>query len=190
MYRQFSVYILAVTFGFNLFAENTKLNSDPLSGGVKLLGDNLSGDYAVSMWGKGYLGKTPEQDVYLSGQPDPLGNFGGMAIVLKSGKSGIQLEDGSWQMYYEINYDSKDSVGNLNNIPQLQAGVWTDKTTDKSTYRRMTPSLDGDPSSWEKRNYDLGAGPMKIEKVGFQYCGENPPEGIKIRNIFFIKKEE
>ncbi|HBE00860.1 MAG TPA: hypothetical protein DC049_00075, partial [Spirochaetia bacterium] len=86
------------------------------------------------------------------------------------------------------NFDSLDALGKLNKVPQLQVKVAADPVNPALKYLRVNPGIDSDPATWEQRTFEIGKGPVKIKEASFQYYGENPVGGIKIRKVFFIKK--
>ncbi|HBE04548.1 MAG: hypothetical protein A2096_07845 [Spirochaetes bacterium GWF1_41_5] len=169
-------------------------HAEDIGSKVYILGNELQADYIVSSWGAGLLENDADNSPYLTGQPDPAGKMAGMALKLRDGKNGIQLGSGKWYMHYEINYDYTDSSGQVGELTvPLMANVFTVVNLSEKPLgkERKISALDKDIKSWEARTYTIEAdGPFTVTSVSFQYIGPNPPEGMKVRKIFFSQQEQ
>ncbi|MEK6795794.1 MAG: hypothetical protein AABZ39_13515 [Spirochaetota bacterium] len=165
---------------------NTASIPDPFPGDPVIAGPSLVGFEAVA-FNVGTLTASvgTEDPCVITVPSDGKNQWGGVNIRGKNGR-GLQLPDGVWRMVYEINFTGVDEFGKPLPPPGVQITAVTD-TKQKNQARLMMP-IDGDASTWQRMTHGEFTGPAEVREVLFQYGGKNPPQGILLRNIYFIKK--
>jgi hypothetical protein len=166
---------------------------DPITEAEVLLGEKLRDGWQAVAWKHEKAQLLPGDDGWtvLTAQPQR-GGWGGIRLTAndKNPAAPVKLGAGNWSLHYEINYDGRDPFGKIDANVSMQVSVRTEPAQAKNgafSLQRvpMQRLVDKDAATWEVKTVPLGAGPLELREVSWQFHGENPPHGVKLRRVFF-----